>query len=369
MKIHEQRYARLLTHALFAYDMAQLLAERFDLGTVDRQSLRPRSTDSTRKPNTEGITNHTWTFDTELQCNVMMIVVAQHARQCPPMLHLLRDVVDRLVEVQENPWFRGQNHGLPPVVSGVLHTGSERWRMPSLHDLCSPMTRTLMQFDFPLAYFDVLHMDRNHDPDQPLLRIIFDIERCRNLDETIPVMTAIRSLEDREACELLMRFLSGKIRQWDHLRDEQGRLLMEAGRLDDSRPLAEVEREMERVQQNWRDIRPLAEVEKEIDRMQQHWFRMMDEKRNEGRMEGLLASFQRALAMSNLDSWLVESVSAHVDRIIEAARRGVQFDLENIPDGAQLIATIQEGGGPAQVSSAQIWDLLPHILEDDHGQH
>ena len=39
MAIHDRRYKRILTSALFAYDMAQLLADRFGLGSVDRRSL------------------------------------------------------------------------------------------------------------------------------------------------------------------------------------------------------------------------------------------------------------------------------------------------------------------------------------------
>ena len=79
----------------------------------------------------------------------------------------------------------------------------------------------------------------------------------------------------------------------------------------------------------------------------------------------MLASFQRTLAASGLDRRLTEDVAAYADQIVEAARRGVHFDLDHIPDGARLLVAVQEGGGPARVSAERIWALLPHIPEDD----
>ena len=76
-------------------------------------------------------------------------------------------------------------------------------------------------------------------------------------------------------------------------------------------------------------------------------------------------SFRRALDASGLDIRLTRDVEAHVDRILEAVRRGVHFDLDDIPDGARLLITIQEGGGPTRVPAERIWGLLPHIPEDD----
>ena len=67
----------------------------------------------------------------------------------------------------------------------------------------------------------------------------------------------MRGLENREAHTLLMRFLADKIAQWGNLRDDQGRLLLDVARLDDSRPLSEVEKEMETAQEHL--LRQLAE--------------------------------------------------------------------------------------------------------------
>ena len=79
----------------------------------------------------------------------------------------------------------------------------------------------------------------------------------------------------------------------------------------------------------------------------------------------MLVSFQRTLAASGLDHRLVEDITAYADQITEAARRGVHFDLDHMPDGARLLAVIQEGGGPTQVPAERIWALLPHIPEED----
>ncbi|MCE2468815.1 MAG: hypothetical protein J4G06_12490, partial [Caldilineaceae bacterium] len=63
----------------------------------------------------------------------------------------------------------------------------------------------------------------------------------------------------------------------------------------------------------------------------------------------MLLSFRRTLAASGLDTRLVRDVEAHVDRLLKAIRRGVRFDLDDIPDGARLLLVIQEDGGPTQV--------------------
>ena len=143
------------------------------------------------------------------------------------------------------------------------------------------------------------------------------------------------------------------MRQWDRLRDKQGRLLPDAGQLDDSRPLNEVVREMETVQERF--------------------FRQMAERRAEGRAEGrtegqvvgMLLSFQRTLAASGLDARLARDIETHVDRVVEAVRRGVRFDLDEVPDGARLLLAIRDSGGPTQVPAERIWSLLPHIPEED----
>lgn len=119
------------------------------------------------------------------------------------------------------------------------------------------MAQTRMRFEFPLLYHDVLHMDREEDPESRLLQLVFEVERCGDLGETVPVLEAIRGLADRDAYELLLRFLSDKMIQWDRPRDEQGRILLDAGQLDDSRPLSEVVREMETVQERF--FRQMAE--------------------------------------------------------------------------------------------------------------
>jgi len=119
---------------------------------------------------------------------------------------------------------------------------------------------------------------------------------------------------------------------------------LDAGQLDDSRPLSEVVREMETVQERF--------------------FRQMAEQRAEGRAEGMLLSFRRALAASGLDTRLARDVEAHVDRVVEAVRRGMRFDLDKVPDGARLLLAIRDGGGPTQVPAERIRSLLPHIPEE-----
>lgn len=353
MATHDRRYKRILTSAVFAYDVAQQLAQRFDLGTVDRSSLRAGPTGSIQESEHERIADSTWSFDTDRQPTVIMIVEAQSSRQRHFMIRLLRYVVDRLLELCEDRTWHGSDRGLPPVVVAVLYTEPDPWQPPSLQDLFSPLARLLMQFDFPVQYYDVLHMDRRDDPEQRLLRLVFEIERCADPGETVPAMQAVRGLEDRDAYELLMRFLTGKMMQWNALKDEKGRLLWDTGQLDDNRPLSEVEREMETVQERF--LRQLAEQRAEG----------RTEGQAAGQVAGVLASFQRALATSGLDRRLTEDVTAYADQITEAARHGVHFNLDHIPDGVRLLTAIQEGGGPAQVPAERIWALLPHIPEED----
>lgn len=264
--------------------------------------------------------------------------------------------MDRLLELYEGMARHARGQGLPPVVVAVLYTGPDRWRPPSLHDLFSPLAQMLMRFEFPVQYYDVLHMEREEEPASRLVRMVFEVERCGDPGETVPVLEAIRGLGDRDAYELLMRFLSDKMRQWDRLRDEQGKILLDASQLDDSRPLNEVVREMETVQERF--------------------FRQMAERRAEGRVEGqaegqvvgMLLSFRRTLAASGLDARLARDIEAHVNRVVEAARRGVRFDLDEVPDGARLLLAIRDGGGPTQVPAEIIWGLLPHIPEEDTSQ-
>ena len=349
MAVHDRRYKRILTSPVFAYDVARLLADEFDLGTVARPTLQAGPTSSVRESARERIADAAWTFDTDRQRTVMMIVEAQSARQRHLAVRLLRYVVDRLLELCEDRSRYDPAGGLPPVVVAVLYTGPDRWRMPSLPDLFSPVARALMRFEFPLRYYDIHHMDRREDPDRPLLRLAFAIERAGDPGETVPVAQAIRALEDADAHALMTRFLSDKMQQWANLRDARGRRLVDVVRLDDGRPLKEVEREMETIQERFD--------------------RLMGERHTAGRAEGeimgLLVSFRRALADSGLDPRLAAAVEAHADRIVEAARRGVRFDLEDIPDAARLMAAIRDGGGPARVSAERIWALLPHIPEED----
>ena len=357
MAVHDRRYKRILTSPVFAYDVARLLANEFNLGTVARPSLRAGPTSSVRESERERIADAAWTFDTERQRTVMMIVEAQSSRQRHLAVRLLRYVVNRLLELCEDRKWHDPARGLPPVVVAVLYTGPDRWRMPSLPDLFSPVAQALMRFEFPLRYYDIHHMDRRDDPDQPLLRLAFDIERTGDPGETVPVAQAVRALADEEAHALMTRFLSDKMRQWVNLRDARGRRLVDVVRLDDHRPLKEVEREMETIQERFN--------------------RLMDERHTAGRAEGLtaglaageivgvLVSFRRALADSGLAPRLAAEVETHADRIVEAARRGVRFDLDDIPDAARLMAALRDGGGPAKVSAERIWALLPHIPEED----
>ena len=357
MAVHDRRYKRILTSMLFAYDMAQLLADRFGLGTVDRRSLRAGPTGSVKESEHERIADSVWTFDTERQPTVMMIVEAQSSRQRFFMVRILRYVVDRIMDMCEAEPGSVPDQGLPPVVVAILYTGPDRWTPPPLHALFSPLAQALMRFDFPVLYYDVLHMDREDDPEPPLLRLVFEVERCEGLRETIPVLEAIRTLEDQDAFALLMRFLSDRMRLWARLRDVEGSRLLDASQLDDTRPLSEVVKTMETAQE--RLLRQFAETRAEGQAEGQAAGQAA------GQVEGLLLGFRRALAVSGLDSRLVRDVEAHVDRIVEAARRGVHFDPDDIPDGGRLLISIQEGGGPAQVPAERIWGLLPHIPEDD----
>ena len=122
---------------------------------------------------------------------------------------------------------------------------------------------------------------------------------------------------------------------------------------------------------------PLAEAARKVETPQEHFDRLLAEQRAKGRaegraeaetagmVEGILGSFRRGLAASGLDRRIVEDVEAHADRIVEAAWRGTHFDLDDIPDGAQLLVVVQKGGGPAQVPADHIWALLPPIQEDN----
>ena len=365
MAIHDRRYKRILTSVVFAYEMAQVLADTFGLGTVDRQSLQPEPTSSVKETAHERITDSAWAFDTDRQPTVMMIVEAQSSREYDLELRLARYVVDRLLELSEARRRHGRRQPLPPVVVAVLYTGADRWRPPALHDLFSPLAQALMRFEFPVLYYDVLHMEPEEEPASRLLRMVFQVERCGDPGETVPVLEAIRGLEDRDAYELLLRFLSDKMRLWDRLRDEQGRVLLDAGQLDDSRPLSEVVREMETVQERF--FRQMAEqrAEGQAEGRVEGQAEGRVEGRAEGQVVGMLLSFRRALDTSGLDSRLTRDVEAHVDRILEAVRHGVRFNLDDIPDGVRLLITLQEGGGPEQVPAERIWGLLPHIPEED----
>ena len=118
---------------------------------------------------------------------------------------------------------------------------------------------------------------------------------------------------------------------------------------------------------------PHAKAERTAETAQEHFDRLLAEQRAKGRaeaetaglVEGILGSFRRGLAASGLDQRIVEDVEAHADHIVEAAWRGTHFDLNDIPDGAQLLVAVQEGGGPAQVPADHIQALLPPIPEDD----
>jgi len=186
MAVHDRRYKRILTSAVFAYDVARLLADEFNLGTVARPALQAGPTSSVRESARERIADAAWTFDTDRQRTVMMIVEAQSARQRHLAVRLLRYVVDRLLDLCEDRPRYDPAGGLSPVVVAVLYTGPDRWRMPSLPDLFSPVAWALMRFEFPLRYYDIHHMDRREDPDRPLLRLAFDIERAGDPGETVP---------------------------------------------------------------------------------------------------------------------------------------------------------------------------------------
>ena len=83
------------------------------------------------------------------------------------------------------------------------------------------------------------------------------------------------------------------------------------------------------------------------------------------RFKGMLISFRRGLAASGLARCLVEAIEAHADRIVEAAWHGTHFDLDDIPDGALLLVTVREGGGPERVPADHFWTLLPPIPQDN----
>ncbi len=271
MAVHDKRYQHILISTVFAYDVALLLADEFDLGTVARPTLQAGPTSSIQESARERIADSAWTFDTDLQRTVRMIVKAQSALQRHLAVRLLRYVVDRLLELCEDRQRYDPAGGLPPVVVAVLYTGP---------DLFSPVAQALMRFEFPLRYDDVRSMDRREDPDRPLLRLAFDIERTGDPGETVPLAQAIRALEDEDAYALMTRFLSDEMQQWVNLRDARGRRLVDVVRLDDGRPLKEVEREMETIQECFD--------------------RLMDERQiaglTAGEIVGLLVSFRRALA-------------------------------------------------------------------------
>ena len=167
MAVHDRRYKRILTSPVFAYDVARLLADEFDLGTVARPTLQAGPTSSVRESARERIADAAWTFDTDRQRTVMMIVEAQSARQRHLAVRLLRYVVDRLLELCEDRQRYDPVGGLPPVVVAVLYTGPDRWRMPSLPDLSHvPWPGLLKQFD-PIA---VLRMYATWPPRGPRRR-------------------------------------------------------------------------------------------------------------------------------------------------------------------------------------------------------
>ena len=102
-----------------------------------------------------------------------------------------------------------------------------------------------------------------------------------------------------------------------------------------------------------------------METVQEHFFRQIAEQRAKGQVVGMLLSFRHAQIDSGLDPRLAREVEAHVGRIIEVARHGVRFDLDDIPDGTRLLIAIRDGGGPTQVPAKRIRGLLPHIPEDN----
>ena len=144
-----------------------------------------------------------------------------------------------------------------------------------------------------------------------------------------------------------------------------GRHLVEVDCLDDRRPFKKVEREMETIQERFNRLMDERYTAGLAEGLAAGRAEGLAEGRTAGKIAGLLVSFRRALADSGLDPRLAEAVEAHADRIVEAARRGVRFDLDDIPDAAPLMAAIRDGGGPARVSTERIWALLPHIPEED----
>ena len=140
---------------------------------------------------------------------------------------------------------------------------------------------------------------------------------------------------------------------------------MDVGRLDDRCPLKEVEREMETIQERFNRLMAERHTAGRAEGLTAGRAEGLTAGRAEGEIVGVLVSFRRALADSGLDSRLAAEVEAHADRIVEAVRRGVRFDLDDIPDAARLMAAIRDGGGPTRVSAERIWALLPHIPEED----
>lgn len=114
---------------------------------------------------------------------------------------------------------------------------------------------------------------------------------------------------------------------------------------------------------------PLAEAERTAETAQERFDRLLAEQRAQaetaGMVEGILISFRCGLAASSLARHLVEAIEAYADRLVEAVRHGTHFDLDDIPDGALLLVTVREGGGPERVPADYIWTLLPPIPQDN----
>ena len=91
----------------------------------------------------------------------------------------------------------------------------------------------------------------------------------------------------------------------------------------------------------------LAEDARTVETAQERFNRLLAKQRAQaetaGMVEGILISFRRGLA----------------------ARHGTHFDLDDIPDGALFLVTVQKGGGPEQVPADHLWALLPPIPQDN----
>ena len=86
-----------------------------------------------------------------------------------------------------------QNHLLPPVFTIVLYNGQRPWKAPTqlstLIDL--PKKSTLRPFQPSLQYFLIDETQYKGDQQDSLSGLLFQLERCRNLEQVYPLLTEL----------------------------------------------------------------------------------------------------------------------------------------------------------------------------------